>query len=410
MAEAAQPDQPTAPRDARILALIGTGHMLSHFYMLCLPPLFLVWRDDFGVSFAELGLAVALMSAVTAALQTPVGFLVDRHGARPFLVGGTLLMSLSIAAMAFAPGYWAILLLSVLSGVGNSVIHPADYAILGGSIDKARIGRAFAVHTFTGNLGFAAGPPVVAAMLLVMDWRTALLILGLLGVPVAATILRQSRILQDQAKPKDRAAQPSGRELLMSRPILLFFGFFLLSSMAGSAIQAFSITVLGELWGTPVAVASLALTGYMVGATGGTLVGGWFADRSSRHVAFIVVLTVAAAALLLVLGLVRLPEWALAPVALVAGLALGSSRTPRDVMLKEASPPGQMGKVFGFVSSGLPLGGAITPVPFGFLIDMGLAWLVLPATAALLMASLLCMGTAAGAARGARAARAVPAE
>lgn len=404
---------PAAPggagQDARIITLIGTGHFLSHFYMLCLPPLFLTWRDEFGVSFAELGLAVALMSAVTAALQTPVGFLVDRHGARPFLVGGTLLMALSISAMAFAPGYWAILLLAVLSGVGNSVIHPADYAILGASIDKSRIGRAFAMHTFTGNLGFAAGPPVVAAMLLVMDWRPVLLILGLLGVPVVAAILWQSRILQDQAKPKDRKDAVGGRDLLLSRPILLFFAFFLLSSMAGSAIQAFSITVLGKLWGTPVAVASLALTGYMVGATAGTLVGGWYADRFAKHVPFILVLTLIAAGLLMVLGLVPMPEWLLPPVALLAGLALGSSRTPRDVMLKEASPPGQMGKVFGFVSAGLPLGGAITPVPFGMLIDAGLAVLVLPAAAGLLVLSLLCMGGAAGAVRRERL-RAVPAE
>jgi MFS family permease len=406
MASAPPPDQAAASapggRDARIITLIGTGHFLSHFYMLCLPPLFLVWRAEFDVSFAQLGLAIALMSAVTAALQTPVGFLVDRYGARPFLVGGVLLMALSIAAMAFAPGYWAILALSLLSGVGNSVIHPADYAILGASIDKSRIGRAFALHTFTGNLGFAFGPPTIAAMLLVMDWRPALLILGLIGVPVAGAILWQSRILQDQARPKDRGVQPSGRELLLSRPILMFFGFFLLSAMAGTAIQAFSITVLGELWGTPIAVASLALTGYMVGATGGTLVGGWFADRSQRHFAFIVGLTLAASALLMVLGTVPLPDWMIPLVAGAAGLAMGASRTPRDVMLKEAVPPGQMGKVFGFVSSGLPLGGAITPVPFGYLIDLGLAWLVLPLTAALLLASLLCMGGAAGAAREAR--------
>jgi MFS family permease len=406
-----QPESASAGKDGRIIALIGTGHFLSHFYMLCLPPLFLVWRDEFDVSFAQLGLAVALMSAVTAALQTPVGFLVDRYGARPFLVGGTLLMALSIAAMALAPGFWAILLLATLSGIGNSVIHPADYAILGASIDKSRIGRAFSLHTFTGNLGFATAPPVVAAMLLAMDWRLILLILGLVGVPVVAMILWQSRILQDQAKPKDRGAAVNGRELLMSRPMLLFFGFFLMSAMAGTAFQSFSITVFGELWGTPVAVASLALTGYMAGATAGTLVGGWFADRSSRHFAFILALTLIAAALLLVLGLVRMPEWLLPIVAAVAGLALGSSRTPRDVMLKEAVPPGQMGKVFGFVSAGLPLGGAITPVPFGFLIDIGLAWLVLPLMAALLVGSLLCMGSASAAARDARAApRPLPAE
>ena len=412
MAEASPPPSPQIPlgRDARILTLIGTGHFLSHFYMLCLPPLFLVWRDEFGVSFFELGLSFALMSAVTAALQTPVGFLVDRHGARPYLVGGVLLMGLSIAAMAFAPGYWAILALSILSGVGNAVIHPADYAILGASIDKSRIGRAFAMHTFTGNLGFAVAPPVVAAALLVMDWRPLLLMLGLLGAPVALAILWQSRILQDHVQRKPRPGAQSGRELLLSRPILLFFGFFLLSAMAGSIVQAFSITVLGKLWGTPVAVASLALTGYMAGATAGTLVGGWFVDRYRQHFAFIVGLTLASAVLLLTMGLVPLPEFVLPAVALLAGGVIGASRTPRDVMLKDAIPPDQMGKVFGFVSSGLPLGGAITPAPVGWLIDLGLAMLVFPLAAALMLGSLLCMGSAAGAARAARASRVAPAE
>jgi MFS family permease len=61
-------------------------------------------------------------------------------------------------------------------------------------------------------------------------------------------------------------------------------------------------------------------------------------------------------------------------------------------MLKDASPPGQIGKVFGFVSTGLPLGSAVTPVPFGFLIDHGHANLVLVLAAGFLLASILCMG------------------
>lgn len=77
-----------------------------------------------------------------------------------------------------------------------------------------------------------------------------------------------------------------------------------------------------------------------------------------------------------------------------SGVALGGSRTPRDVMLKDAAPPGEIGKVFGFVSAALPLGGAIVPVPFGFLIDHGHAEMVLVLAAILLAASLLCMGTA----------------
>src|SRR4029078_8073223 len=140
-----------------------------------------------------------------------------------FLIGGTALMTLSIAAMGLATAYWQIVLLAMVSGLGNSVIHPADYAILSGSVDRSRIGRSFALHTFVGHVGFAAAPPVTAALMLVMGWRNTLLLVGLLGMPVVLAILWQSRILAEQRRP------PRGREAgfvadlrrLLSRPILL---------------------------------------------------------------------------------------------------------------------------------------------------------------------------------------------
>src|SRR5947207_13414663 len=97
---------PTFGRDARVNALIGSGHFLSHYYQLCLPPMFVVWQGEFGVSFAQLGLAMALMSATTAVVQSPIGFLVDRYGARSFLIAGTMVMNLSTAAMGPATAFW----------------------------------------------------------------------------------------------------------------------------------------------------------------------------------------------------------------------------------------------------------------------------------------------------------------
>src|SRR5215813_9272734 len=383
-------------RDTRVNLLLGSGHFLSHFYQLCLPPLFIAWQQTFWVSFAQLGLVMAVMSGTAAIMQTPMGFLVDRYGARPFLIGGTLIMTLSIAAMGFATAYWQLVLLALLSGVGNSVFHPADYAILSGSIEPARLGRSFAFHTFTGNIGFAAAPPATAALMLLLGWRGALLFVGLLGIPVAATIVWQSRILTDQARrPQGRAAgHPRGAGLLLSRSVLMFFAFFMVSSMAGAGVQSWLITILHQVHGVTLAAASSALTGYMVGQIGGVLIGGWFADRTTRHLPFVVVLTIGAAAVLLLVGGVALPQAATIGVLFTCGLMTGASRTPRDVMVKDAAPPGQIGKVFGFVSSGMSLGGAIMPVPYGMIIDSGRPDLVLAVVALLLLLSLLCAGGA----------------
>jgi FSR family fosmidomycin resistance protein-like MFS transporter len=388
-------------RTTRVNILIGNGHFLSHFYVLCLPPMFLAWQDAFQVSFAELGMTIMLMSGTTALLQTPVGFLVDRHGARPFLVGGTLLMSLALGSMAFATSFWQILVLATLSGVGNSVIHPADYAILSGSVDKDRMGRSFALHTFSGNLGFSAGPPVTAFLMAAVGWRGALLTVGLLGIPVVLSILLQSRILNDQVRVQARdAVKMSGRDLLTSRTMILFFLFFMLGSMAGGGVQSWLVTVLHAFKGIELKLAAAALTAYMLGSTTGVLVGGWFADTFKRHILpFVTGLTILSALLMLGIDWLSLPAVAIIGMTFLSGLALGASRTPRDVMVKDAAPPGQIGKVFGFVSAGLPLGGAITPVPFGMLIDRGHPELVLVLVAVILLLSLFCAGSASVSAR-----------
>src|SRR6266550_2756637 len=329
----------TFGRDTRVNLLLGSGHFLSHFYQLCLPPLFIAWQQAFDVSFAELGVAMAVMSGTAALLQTPMGFLVDRYGARPFLIGGTLLMTLSIAAMGLTTAYWQIVVLALLSGIGSSVFHPADYAILSGSIDPARLGRSFAFHTFTGNIGFAAAPPATAALMLLLGWRGALILVGLLGLPVVASIVWQSRILIDQARrpPGQVAEGRRGAGLLQSRPVLMFFAFFMVSSMAGAGIQSWLITILHQVHGVDIAAASSALTGYMIGMTGGVLGGGWVADRTDRHLPFVIVLTIGAAALLLLVGVISLAELPTIVVLFVAGVMTGASRTPRDVMVKDAA-------------------------------------------------------------------------
>jgi MFS family permease len=406
---------PAFGRDVRVNALIGCGHFLSHYYQLCLPPLFIPWQKAFGVSFAELGLAIALMGATSAVAQAPVGFLVDRYGARRFLVAGTSLMTLSIAAMAFATAYWQIVLLAMLSGLGNSVIHPADYAILTGSVDRARIGRSFALHTFVGHVGFASAPPVTAALMLLIGWRHTLLLVGGLGLPVVLAILWQSRILLEQKR--EPRANDTGfladMRQLMSRPVLLFFGFFMVSSMAGAGIQSWLITVLHQAHGLTLESASSALTGYMIGTMSGVLLGGWVADRTDRHLGFVVILTVIGSGLLLWVDFISMPQLATVGVLFTGGVMIGASRTPRDVMVKDAAPPGQIGKVFGFVSAGLALGGAIMPVPYGLLIDSGRPEVVLMVVAGLWLLSLLFVGSARASGRIAPAAGqpgAVPAE
>jgi predicted MFS family arabinose efflux permease len=229
-----------------------------------------------------------------------------------------------------------------------------------------------------------------------IGWRGALLTVGLLGIPVVLSILLQSRILNDQVRETTHSAtKMSGRDLLTSRTMILFFLFFMLGAMAGGGVQSWLVTVLHNFKGIELPVAATALTAYMLGSTTGVLFGGWFADTFKQHVLpFVTGLTVLSALLMVGIDALHLPIAAIVAMTFLSGLALGASRTPRDVMVKDAAPPGQIGKVFGFVSSGLPLGAAVTPVPFGILIDKGHPELVLVLVAVILLLSLFCAGSA----------------
>src|ERR1700687_3550532 len=83
--------------DLRLIASISAAHFVSHFYMLVLPPLFVFVRADYGVSYTELGLALTVLNVVSAVLQTPAGFLVDRIQARLVLIAGLLIGALGYA-------------------------------------------------------------------------------------------------------------------------------------------------------------------------------------------------------------------------------------------------------------------------------------------------------------------------
>ncbi len=384
----------TASKELRVNSLIGTNHALSHFYQLCLAPMFVPLHDAFGASYTELGLLAATMLFFTGALQTPMGVLVDRIGARPFLIGGSLAMAGGMLAMGFATHFWQLLVLSAISGIGNSVIHPADYAILSGSIRKEVIGRSFAVHSFSGNIGYAIAPSLMVAMTGLVGWRGALIGAGLLGLLAVAAIALQSRVLADQTRPARDTAWRT-RDLFTSRTLWLFFAFYMLSAMAVSGMQNWLITVLHQVNGFEIAIGSTALTIFLVCNSAGTLLGGWVADHMPRHMLTMSIsFTIIPSLLIALAAFIALTPATLFVLLAVAGFTMGASRTPRDVMLKEASPPGQIGKVFGFVSSGLPFGSAITPLPFGWLMDHAHPQLVLPLAGAILLSSVLCIGSA----------------
>ncbi|MFQ5776239.1 MAG: MFS transporter [Kiloniellaceae bacterium] len=392
---------PAARRaDARVLAAVGTGHFFSHFYAIVLPPLFPLMKEDLAVGYAALGLLLSAANLASTALQVPVGFLVDRFGARLLLVLGLGLMSGAIAAAGLVASYAGLLALMVVLGVGNSVFHPADYAILAARISPGRLGRAFGVHTFAGHVGSAVAPATVVFLTGLWSWRAALVLVGLCGLGAMLPVLARGRALGldvHRAARTARRDEPGadsppapargGPRLLLSRPMLLLFLYMVLSSTAAGGLHGFTVTALVEVHGADLAVANAALTALLLASAAGILTGGRLADRTARHDLVIAGGLAGAAGVLATIGLVPLPSLAVVGAMALVGLARGSIQPSRDMMVRAAAPAGSVGIVFGFVTAGMNVGGALAPVVFGWLVDRGAGgWAFILAALAMLFA------------------------
>lgn len=358
-------------RESALLTLVSAAHFVSHVHIMVVPGLIPLLPAYFNVSFLEAGAALTVFNLVSLVVQSPMGFVTDRLGAGKVLVAALLLGSLSYAALALAPTYAVLLIAMAAAGVANGVYHPADYALLSAGVGERRLGKAFSIHTFAGFLGTAATPAILLAVAHQLGVAAGFALAGATGVGVAlllavrATVLSAARTAAAKHAPAVRLAE------IVTPKILLLTLLFVLLNLSSSGVAAFAVTALLRGYDVDLGAASTALTAFLFASAFGVLAGGLLADRARHHGLVAAVAMALAAALTLAVTLVQLPGLALAVLLAGAGFLSGVITPSRDLLVRAAAPPGAEGRVFGIVSTGFNIGGAISPIMFAALIDHG---------------------------------------
>ncbi|MGZ5870866.1 MAG: MFS transporter [Bradyrhizobium sp.] len=360
-----------ADEQLRTLAAISTAHWVSHLHIFVLPMLFPFLKQQLGVGYIELGFALTVFAVTSGLTQVPIGYLADHIGARKILLMGLTLGGFALIMLGMHLSYPWLIASAVLLGLANSVYHPADYSILSAHMNESRMGRAFSIHTFAGYLGGAVAPAIVATLVASIGGHGALIVTGAVG-PFVALLLLLVGIPDVNAAGRKMAGTDAPRQTIITPALIMLTIFFTLLSLSSAGIGNFGLVALMSGYGVTFPAANLALTAYLGASAIGMLAGGFLADHTRRHGQVAAACFAVNAAIVFMIAAVGLPPLLLTAAMASAGFLGGVIAPSRDMLVRNAAPSGAAGRAFGIVSTGFNIGGIISPLLFGWIMDQNL--------------------------------------
>lgn len=358
------------PARRRVLWTAGGAHAVHDGYTDLLYVLLPVWQAEFGLGYAALGLLRGLYTGVMAGLQVPCSYLAARFGSVTVLAAGTALAAAAYVLIGVIGAGFALLAVAlVLGGAGSATQHPLASALVARAFDRGGGRVALGTYNFAGDVGKMLIPAAMAWLIVLMPWRDALGLIGVVGLLVAVAIPLALPKGSSRPPPPSivKAAGGAEREVQAPAhafPLLLTIG--VIDSATRMGFLAFLPFVLTAK-GAGLETIGVALTLVFAGGAAGKLICGWLGEKLG--VLHAVLLT----EILTALGIVALiPLSILASLAVLPliGLALNGTSSVLYGTVPELVPATRRERAFGIFYTGTIGGGAVAPAIYGIVGDV----------------------------------------
>ncbi|WP_160666419.1 MFS transporter [Pseudarthrobacter sp. ATCC 49987] len=334
--------------------------------------------ERFQASAAEISFFTVLQLLVYAALQIPVGILVDRFGSRAMIAGGALLMGLGQLQLAFAENIPGGVLGRVLVGAGDAMTFISVIRLIPIWFVPTRVPLLTQLTGMSGQLGQLFSVVPFAMILHLAGWTPAFLTLAAMSALAVVLVLV---LLQDRP-PGHPAPEPS--QGLRATGVSLSRAWRQPGTRLGLwshfTVQ-FSGTVFAMTWGYPFLISAQGLDGPTVSAlmtlyvataiAAGPLMGSFVARHPLRRSTMVLLISaataVAWAAVLLIPG--RSPLWLLAGLVVVLAIGGPGSMIGFD-FARTFNPAHRIGTATGIVNVGGFIASLIAIYLIGLVLDV----------------------------------------
>jgi FSR family fosmidomycin resistance protein-like MFS transporter len=268
-----------------ILGAVSLCHLLNDLIQSLLPAIYPILKQNYDLSFAQIGFITLTFFTTASLLQPIVGMVTDRRPMPFSLPIGMGFSLLGLLLLSVAHNYAMLLLSAGLVGLGSSVFHPESSRVAR-MASGGRHGFAQSVFQVGGNTGTSAGP-LLAAFIVVPRGQGSIAWFALVALATMGILTMVGRWYRDhrRATAKHAASAPATKldrrtvtVALVVLSVLVFSKYFYLAGL-----NTYFTFYLIHKFGLSVQAAQVHLFIFLGAVAVGTLIGGPVGDRIGRR-------------------------------------------------------------------------------------------------------------------------------